>query len=153
MFRALLVPVDFSPTSIEALRLAVRIAQSVGGGALTLLHIGLPPELYYGDLAAYGFGAPDPSGHLRDRIVAEQTAALERLAVDEIPAGVPFRTLRREGYAPDEILAEAEGAYDLLVMGTHGRAGLSRALLGSVTERVVRVCPKPVLVTRGPSGD
>ena len=145
------MPVDFSPTSVEALRLAVRIARSTDGAALTLLHVGLPPELYYGDLAAYGFTAPDTSGHLRERIVSEQTAALERLAVQEIPAGLPFRTLRREGYAPDEILAEAEGAYDLVVMGTHGRTGLTRALLGSVTERVVRVCPKPVLATRGPS--
>lgn len=147
-FRSLLVPVDFSAASVAALRLAVKIAAETGG-SVSLLHVGLAPELYYGDLAAYGFLVPETTAKVREQVVAEQRQALEQLALKEVAAGVPSKVVLREGYAPDEILAEArKGTYDCLVMGTHGRRGLSHALLGSVTERVLRQVELPVLVTR-----
>jgi nucleotide-binding universal stress UspA family protein len=61
------------------------------------------------------------------------------------------RTIVRSGSAHEEIvnLATAERA-ELIIMGTHGRTGLNRLLLGSVTERVIRFAPCPVLTVRKP---
>lgn len=147
-FQNLLVPVDFSSSSMSALRMAVRVAKE-SGGKITLLHVGLAPELYYGDLAAYGFLVPETTAKVREQVMTEQRQALEQVARQEVPQEALGGVRLREGYAPDEILAElAGGGYDCLVMGTHGRRGLSHALLGSVTERVLRKAEVPVLVTR-----
>ncbi|MFZ5480662.1 MAG: universal stress protein [Myxococcota bacterium] len=140
MFKNVLVPVDFSEASAHAVRLARGLGERV-----TLMHVGLAPELYYGDLAAYGFAVPETAKSVREEVQRESTKALERLRADEAPGA---QILVREGYAPDEICAEAARGYDLVVMGTHGRTGIKRALLGSVTERVLRHCKVPILVTR-----
>jgi nucleotide-binding universal stress UspA family protein len=146
-FQKLLVPVDFSEASSHAVRQAVALARA-GAGKVTLLHVSLAPELYYGDLAAYGFVVPETTTNVRNQVRAEGMKALEKLRAEEC-GGVDVALLAREGYAPDEICAEAaQGGYDLVVMGTHGRTGITRALLGSVTERVLRHCKTPVLVTR-----
>ncbi|MFN7147779.1 MAG: universal stress protein, partial [Myxococcota bacterium] len=85
---------------------------------------------------------------LQRELMAERGHALKRLAGEEIPADVKWDQKLREGYPPEEILQEiATGAYDLVVMGTHGHTGLKHALLGSVTERVLRQASVPVLVT------
>jgi len=64
-------------------------------------------------------------------------------------AGVPARWAVRTGVPYKEIVAEAESARpDLIVMGTQGRGGLDRALLGSVAEKVIRLAPCPVLTVR-----
>lgn len=147
-FKHLLVPVDFSDSSLSALRKAAEIAKE-SGAKLTLLHVGLAPELYYGDLAAYGFLVPETTTKVREQVVAEQKQAMERIRREQVPADVPCEIVLREGYAPDEICAQVKaGGYDAVVMGTHGRSGITRALLGSVTERVLRHCEIPVLVTR-----
>jgi nucleotide-binding universal stress UspA family protein len=63
--------------------------------------------------------------------------------------GVRVRSLVRSGVAHAEIVAAAsEEQADMLVLGTHGRSGLDRLLLGSVTERVIRLAPCPVLSVR-----
>jgi nucleotide-binding universal stress UspA family protein len=65
--------------------------------------------------------------------------------------GITARSIMRTGTPHQEIvdLATEEGA-DLVVMGTHGRSGLNRVLIGSVTERVIRFVPCPVLTVRKP---
>ncbi len=67
---------------------------------------------------------------------------------------IPLETELREGSPVSEILAAADSdEIDIVVMGTHGRAGVQRWLLGSVAERVVRQSPVPVLTVRvGPTG-
>lgn len=148
MFSNILVPVDFSEHSSSALRLAVKLARA-GSGTVTLLHVGLAPGVGSYDLGGYGVPVPDTLIKLHEEAAKEQEHALKRLAQQELPEDVPYRTVAREGAAAEEILAQiGEGGHDLLVMGTHGRSGLQRAFLGSVTERVLRSATIPVLVTR-----
>ena len=148
MFHEILVPSDFSVHATAALRLAVRLAQS-SGGRITLLHVGLVPGMGVYDLGSYGAPFPDTLVHLHEEAARQQQSALERLARAEIPAEVPWRALSREGFPAQEITAEADaGGHDLIFLGTHGRTGLERAFLGSVTERVLRISRVPVLVTR-----
>jgi nucleotide-binding universal stress UspA family protein len=69
--------------------------------------------------------------------------------VDRLPTAVEVERTITTGVPQDEILSlVAEGDADVVVMGTHGRSGLDRYLLGSVTERVVRQSPVPVLTVR-----
>jgi nucleotide-binding universal stress UspA family protein len=148
MFRSILVPIDFSETASHALRLAIRLARE-SQGHLTLLHVGLAPGLGALGVETYGVPVPDTFVQLHEELAKERQHALDRLAGEEVPADVPYITRVREGYAPDEIVAEAKtGKHDLLVIGTHGRTGVGRVLLGSVTERVLRHAEIPVLVTR-----
>ena len=148
MFKEILVPTDFSEHASQALRLAVKIARH-GKGRVTLLHIGLAPGMGQYDLGNYGVPVPETFVQMHEEAAKEQKHALERLARQEVPEDVPWHALTREGFPPDEIAAQVrEGKHDLVVMGTHGRTGLQRAFLGSVTERVLRQSTVPVLVTR-----
>ncbi|MDP2311363.1 MAG: universal stress protein [Pseudomonadota bacterium] len=151
VFRHLLVPTDFSETAAHALRLAVRLAREGGAAGnvrLTLLHVGSLPQAATFDFPTYGVPMPETLVQLQRELMAERSHALERLAREEIPPEVTWDPKLREGYPPEEILVEARaGTYDLIVMGTHGHTGLKHALLGSVTERVLRQAPIPVLVT------
>lgn len=82
---------------------------------------------------------------------AERERAEEGIdaAVRALPDGVAVERVLREGVPQTEILAYAEEAdVDLLVMGTHGRTGLDHYLIGSVTEKVVRRSPVPVLTVK-----
>lgn len=146
LFQHVLVPTDFSEASVRAIALAVRLA-APETGAITLLHVGVVPHLVASE---YGYaGASGPLfAQLSAEVNREQLVRLNELADLHLPAGLRRTLLVREGYAPEEILAEVkESGVDLVVMGTLGRTGLQRALLGSVTERVVRTCPVPVLCT------
>jgi nucleotide-binding universal stress UspA family protein len=146
-FKNILVPVDFSDGSVNALRLAVSMAVD-SGGSLTLLHVGVVPHIYDTELAIVGVG-PSVFLDLSEQIAAEHKNRLDKLIAAEVPAVMTTAALVREGYAPDEILAVVGEVHpDLIVMGTHGRTGLTRALLGSVAERVIRQAEVPVLVTR-----
>jgi nucleotide-binding universal stress UspA family protein len=79
----------------------------------------------------------------------ERAEAAIDAAVDALPDDVPTERAIREGIPKTEVLAAVEEAdADLVVMGTHGRTGLDHYLIGSVTERVVRNSPVPVLTVR-----
>lgn len=147
-FKELLVPIDFSTSSIRALRMAIGLSRHAQG-RITVLHVGLAPGMGQFDLGAYGVPVPDALVQIHEQAAVEQRHALEKLAREEIPDDVPWQAVVREGFPPDEILGQAKaGHHDLLVMGTHGRSGLERVVLGSVTERVLRRADLPVLVTR-----
>ena len=124
LFTRILVPVDFSEPSIEALRLAVTIGMKEGAW-LTLLHVDTGP-------------LPD----------GDAAALMHRLVAREVPTSVHFELAFDQG-APAEKINETatRGQHDLVVMGTHGKTGIERVILGSVAEMVVRTCPVPVLVT------
>ena len=144
-YKRILVPIDFSEHSDRALRHAVAIARHEGA-SITLLHIGMLPHLAS---STYGVGAAGSAVlmELAATASAEQSHRLETLARHEIPATLGQERIIREGYPPEEILAQvAEGKHDLVVMGTHGRTGLKRAFMGSVAERVARQAAVPVLI-------
>jgi nucleotide-binding universal stress UspA family protein len=143
-FRLILVPTDFSPPAEAALATAVRLARAMDA-TLLLLHVAVEAPLY----SEGPFAGP----RVRDvfRSAAEwahrQLAAVAaRVRAD----GVDVRAEVRQGAAPAEIVARARTARaDVIVIGTQGRGGVERTLLGSVADRVVRTAPCPVLTVRG----
>ncbi|HZO12024.1 MAG TPA: universal stress protein, partial [Polyangiaceae bacterium] len=73
------------------------------------------------------------------------------IAEEAAEAHIPISAQVQAGYVAQSLLERLKhGNYDLVVMGTHGRTGLSHLLLGSVAERVVRLAPCPVLTIRVP---
>jgi nucleotide-binding universal stress UspA family protein len=148
-FNNILVPIDFSEASRAALRLAVKIARASKDSRITLLHIGVSPAMTWSDMTHYGVAVPESLVKLHEQMAQEQEHMLRKLGNEEIPEDVLWACSLREGFPPEEVVAEVEaGKNDLIVMGTHGRTGLSRVLLGSVAERVLRDSKVPVLVTR-----
>lgn len=138
----ILVPHDFSPHADHALAYATELAKRLDATVHVVHAIGIPT-----------FGAPELglafTAATIDKLVADSQAALDRITASHRNSARVGKVLVRTGDARDMILQVAEelGA-DLVVMGTHGRRGLSRALLGSVAETVVRTSPIPVLTIR-----
>jgi nucleotide-binding universal stress UspA family protein len=139
----ILAATDFSSDSEAALTLALDLARRYGA-SVTLLHVCQVPMPAY-----FGGGAYVPSpGQIEDvvRDAAKQLAA----ARDQAATGdVVVDTHTRVGDAASEIVRHAsEHGYDMIVVGTHGRRGFRRFVLGSVAELVVRTAHVPVLTTR-----
>ena len=137
----ILCPIDFSDYSRHALDHAVAVARSYDS-TITLLHVcSVVP------VAAYAPGTPIlPSVVLTPADRDELLASMRRFAEDEAGSGLPIQLEICEGNAAVEILARASAMpSDLIVMGTHGRSGFERLVLGSVTERVLRKAACPVL--------
>jgi universal stress protein A len=148
-FTKILCPVDFSDNSREAMRRAASLAAATGG-SLTLFHVVHVPVAAYADGAAM---MPMPGPQLTQELgqAAEQNLADWKKRAEEM--GAKTVTTQTVAGVPWHMIVEAlEGdrSYDLVVIGTHGRTGLSRVLLGSVAETVVRHAPCPVLVVRQP---
>ena len=140
-FRRILVAIDFEESAEQALARAVELARTEGA-ELMLLHV-------YIDLPAY----PDVTAGRVQAIYQEQRhwveGELERRARHARAQGLIARPMVRTG-SPAVTIAQvaAEQQADLVVVGTHGRSGLDRFMLGSVAERVVRQAPCPVLVVK-----
>jgi nucleotide-binding universal stress UspA family protein len=142
--RRLLVPVDFTETSDRALDYAIEFARRFDA-SITIMHAYQIP--------VYGF--PDAAYITSAELAAQiSTAAQKRLdALIEAhkTEGVEMTAILRDGVAWEEInTVAAELKADLVIIGTHGRRGLARALLGSVAENVIRTSTLPVLVIHGP---
>ncbi len=148
IYERLLVATDFSPASEPALREAERMARASGAG-LTILHAFQVPA--FASVPEAPLGAYPPGTH-EDFVRAVRTNAEKHLeaAVARARAdGVDARGVLREGFADEEVLAQARAeGVDLIVMGTHGRRGLSRVFLGSVAAGVVSRADCPVLTVR-----
>jgi len=146
MYQRILVPVDGSPTSQRGLAEAIALARS-GGGRVRLLHVvdELSFALSADAFAAYG---GDMLSLLREG--GEQILAQARAQVEA--AGVAAETVLRDSFAGrvgDLVVAEATAwPADLIVIGTHGRRGVSRLFMGSDAEQILRVAPVPVLLVR-----
>lgn len=140
----ILVPTDFGPPSAAALEYAVELAKRFAAREVVLLHTYQIPIVSFPD------GAIVATAEMTSGIVDAATKELDTLTATVANADVPVRPLLREGDPADTIEKAAEqlGA-DLIVMGTRGRHGLARVLLGSVTERVVRTSKIPVLTVHG----
>jgi universal stress protein A len=135
----ILVPVDFSAYSAKAVRCASELARSFNA-VIRLVTVvedplvtgGWPAELYTTEIAA-----------LQGNLVRDAERSLRQL----VPPGPDNITIEvRNGPAAKQILAAAlDYGADLIVMGTSGRSGLARVVMGSVTEKVVRLSRCPVL--------
>ncbi|MBI2829205.1 MAG: universal stress protein [Acidobacteria bacterium] len=137
----ILCPIDFSDYSRRAFDHAVAMARWYDA-TITLLHVfsAVP-------VAAYAPGTPmHPSVVLTPSDREALLASMKRFAEDEAGPDLPVQCEACEGTAAAEILARARAMpSDLIVMGTHGRSGFERLVLGSVTERVLRKAACPVL--------
>lgn len=146
MFKRILVPVDFSDNARKALELAVRLAAETDA-TLTLVHVVLSPQVYTSEIGMTEVGPVFMEVAESLRAAAERN--LDEWSREVVPEPMPRTLVIRQGYPPDEVVAEAEASgCDLIVMGAHGRRGLRGALLGSNTSRVLRHSPVPVMVTR-----
>jgi len=145
--KTILVPVDFSMASERALRYAISLAR---GDATTVvvLHVYNVPVYNFPDGAI--LASPDLATRLSDAAQRQLDNMMDMFA----DSGVKLQAQLREGVARDEILNAAKDfSADMIVLGTHGRSGIRRALLGSVADRVIRMSEVPVLSVRGPIGD
>ncbi len=96
-------------------------------------------------------GALVATADIATRIADASRVALEGAVAKRAGGAVPVDGILRDGVAWEEINRVAEDIdADLVVMGTHGRRGLARALLGSVAEKVVRTAHRPVTLIHGP---
>src|SRR5215510_11086803 len=137
--RKILVPIDFSPHSNQVMKYASVIAQAFNA-TIILMHVV--------DSASYSvtdtFNVVD-----RRRPLETIARALLDNSAEQINGGIRVQPYLATGFAYQEILNKTrKDRVDLIVMGTHGRTGLGHFLLGSVTEKVVRMAPCPVLTVR-----
>lgn len=144
--RSILVPMDFSPESLKALKYAIPFAEQFGA-ELILLNVVEP--LPFADLSAF------PLALENEQVVSACQAKLETIARHKsLPRGLVSKTLIRQGQSFQEITETARKLkVDLIIISTHGYTGLKHALLGSTAERVVRHAPCPVLVVRNHERD
>lgn len=139
----ILVPTDFSPYADYALDYAIELAKALQA-RLTLLHVLQLSPLTMGEVPPSVFNLTLQEMETRAR--QQLQATLERIQQTGVQGdsaiieGLPFQTI---------IDTAKERGVDLIVMSTHGRTGLTHMLMGSVAEKVVRLAPCPVLVTRG----
>jgi nucleotide-binding universal stress UspA family protein len=147
-FKNILIPIDFSRLSIEAVRIGSSLAQHFEG-SVTLVHVFDP--LPYALRADYELFTAEQHRRLTSELEKSLTTA--RLRADT--AGAPaVETQLLEGDVRKGLTEFARaGHFDLIVIGTHGRRGLEQGLLGSIAEHLVRNAPCPVLTVRVPEGE
>ena len=147
-YKRILVPVDGSPTSNAGLREAVSMAKAQGA-SLQLVHI-----VDYHTLAMGGLEAGAYIDDLMQSLAQSGRRILKRAEEQVRKAGVPVSSVLLEspaGPAADPIVRQAKKwKADVIVLGTHGRRGMSRVLMGSDAEQVVRSSPVPVMLVRSP---
>lgn len=124
---------------MHAATTAVMLAKN-SSGSVTLLYVTSPIV----PVTEFGAMLPDPTLQIQ-----EAGDELLRNALASLKSPVPTSLLNRIG-APAEVIADValEGQFDLVVVGNKGRGAVTRMFLGSVADRVVHICTKPVLVVR-----
>ncbi|MCG3116971.1 MAG: universal stress protein [Candidatus Manganitrophus sp. SA1] len=141
----LLVATDFSACSKEALDHAIQLALRMNG-RMTLLHIFESPFFYPAETSLGSY--PEVYQWLQD-FKQEELKKLHILTDEIRKKDLPVEPIFKEGVPSVEIIQTAkEVGADLIVMGTHGRKGLSHVVMGSVAERVAREAPCPVFIVR-----
>ncbi len=138
-FEKILFPTDFSTSSDAGLEFASALARDLGA-KMIIVHVEEPPVVYGTGEMYYGIPNPD-SEALMDMLEA----------VKPTDPSVPYEHRLVTGDPATEIVRLAEdNDVDMIVMGTHGRTGLRRILMGSVAEAVVRRAACPVLTFKAP---
>lgn len=144
--KRILVPTDFSKFSHQALMYGVALAEKFGA-EICLLHVVQDLAVFIPDMVTV---APPIVPSLEQMTAAVQ-AAFDRIVRENALERFSFRREVCQGTPFLEIIRFAkENDVDLIVMGTHGHSGLIHVLLGSVTDKVVRKAPCPVLTVRHP---
>jgi nucleotide-binding universal stress UspA family protein len=140
--RTILVPIDFSDCSLGALEYAVQAAKQFGA-AVTILHI-MEPVSYSLDFTLTHAGETRAQRERVETRLKDLTGLLRR-------EGLTATHVLRGGAPADSVLDwSREEAYDLIVMGTHGRWGISHLVSGSVAQAVLRRAPCSVLTVKSP---
>jgi nucleotide-binding universal stress UspA family protein len=141
LIRTILVPIDFSDCSLAGLKYAIRFAKE-SGARISVLHVvDLGPTMM--TTGAGDYDSPIYAEAARRRSADQMRAFLKRADFD----GVPVHTSAVAGYCPTAIYeTAAKEDADLIIISTHGRTGLRRALIGSVAEGTVRHAACPVIV-------
>jgi universal stress protein A len=143
-FHRILAPTDFSVPARAALIYAAALAEKFAS-ELIVLHVVQDLAIFLPDAVTVTPVALPPA----EEMTAAVREGITRFIQNSNLAGRTIREEVREGTPHAEIVEFArEAGVDLIVMGTHGRSGLSHMLLGSVTEKVVRTAPCPVLTVR-----
>ena len=147
-YQRVLVPVDGSPTSNAGLREAIALARGQGG-SIQLVHV-----VDYHYLVMTGLEAGAYIEDLTASLAQSGKRILKRAEEQARKAGVPATSVLLEsaaGPAADAIVRQAKKwKADVIVLGTHGRRGVRRMLIGSDAEQVVRNSPVPVMLVRSP---
>ncbi|HEY5922233.1 MAG TPA: universal stress protein [Kofleriaceae bacterium] len=145
-FKHVLCPVDFSASARQAFELAAELARAERA-EVTLLHVLELPVPYSGEpfSAEFARDLDQRSARLLDKWAGEMAST----------SSVPIKTRTRIGWAGAETLAvlDADRSIDLVVLGSHGRTGIKRILLGSVAEKIMRHARCPVLISRRRGSD
>lgn len=142
--KTILHPTDFSSASRPAFKRAIALAKK-DRATLALLHV-MPPMIPAGNL----YVSPRTYDEWAAAATESAKKAMDRLLKRARAAGVRAKSIILVG-TPAEVIVRAarRRRADLVVMGTHGRSGVSRFLLGSVASRVIAASPCPVLTVRG----
>jgi len=149
MYQRILVPVDGSATAMNGLREAIRLAR-LNHGRLLLVHCvdSLSHLLSAGRYATLGID-------WRDALYKEGDELLARAAAMATAEGIEVETAvvdNGESAIAESVAHEAQTwSADLVVIGTHGRRGATRFVLGSDAEKILRLAPVPVLLVRAPA--
>ncbi len=144
-FKKILCPVDFSEDSQQAMQVTAELARG-SQATLVLLYVWQAKQW----MTDYGMQWPNEV-LLEAQATEEGKLATYRVDAQRLGAAeVATRLARGEPWDQIVSAAREDAAVDLIVMGTHGRTGLRRALIGSVAERVVRHAPCTVMVVRAP---
>jgi nucleotide-binding universal stress UspA family protein len=146
MFKHILLATDGSPESEHAAKLAVGLART-HGAKLTALYVADPyPYMGIGEVNPMGLQAYAAAAQ---QLAAQAHAQVEALCMKDGTAVKLQARLLEDVAAARGIVETAKGeGIDLVVMGSHGRSGIARLMLGSVATKVVAESPVPVLVTR-----
>jgi nucleotide-binding universal stress UspA family protein len=146
--KTILVPVDFDDASRRAVEHAVEYARALGA-RIRLLHV-VPPTSFPEGTRLLPLDASDPVD-LGEYVSARAKRLLAETFLESLMMGVEVAREARSGHPVETILRAIDdcGA-SLVIVGTHGRTGAARLLLGSVAEEIVRRSHVPVLVIRGP---
>ncbi len=137
--KTILFPTDFTEASTKVLPYATYLAEKLGAKLIVLFVVE--------ELAKYAnFYVPHSALDNLEAELMESAKKKMESFVEEHLEGFPVETMVRRGDIPEEIVKAAEEKnVDLIVMGTHGRKGLEKVLLGSVAERVVKSASCPVM--------
>lgn len=137
--KIILVPTDFSLSAETALDRALELAAKVGAKVYVLHAYQLP-------VVGFPDGVLLPTAEIASRIITWAQSELAACVARRKESSVEIVPILKQADPRDAVISAAEDlSADLVVMGTHGRHGLARALIGSVAESVVRTSPVPVM--------
>lgn len=163
LFRSLLIPVDFSEYSVVALRYAAALAERFASSMIVLhviprettaramqQRVGAPRMPLLGPLALYGAGDVPPD--VQEEVVVDLREQAYTALQAFVPASLGKHAVELRvvvGHPFERIIETAvHEKVAMIILGTHGRTGLTHAIMGSVAERVVRLAPCPVLTVK-----